>query len=55
MIKTKTIATVGPTSNSEEVLSDMMDAGIDLFRLNFSHGTLEEHKQAAQSIRRLEV
>ncbi len=51
MIKTKTIATVGPASSSADVLGRMIDAGIDVFRLNFSHGTLDEHKQVLDRIR----
>ncbi|MCH8964635.1 MAG: pyruvate kinase [Planctomycetes bacterium] len=53
MIKTKTIATVGPASSSAEMLGAMIDGGVDVFRLNFSHGTLAEHKQVLDRIRRL--
>ena len=51
MIRTKTIATVGPASSSADVIGRMIDAGIDVFRLNFSHGTLDEHKQVLDRIR----
>ena len=42
---TKILATLGPSSNSEEKISELIDAGVDGFRLNFSHGTHEEHKK----------
>ncbi|MGA2152543.1 MAG: pyruvate kinase, partial [Geobacteraceae bacterium] len=36
--KTKIIATLGPTSSSAAMIEKLMEAGVDLFRLNFSHG-----------------
>ncbi|MEI8354960.1 MAG: pyruvate kinase, partial [Deltaproteobacteria bacterium] len=61
--KTKIIATLGPASSSPAVIEHLMDAGVDLFRLNFSHGahdvmaelittirTLSEHKNRQVSI-----
>lgn len=50
---TKIIATLGPATDSEEVMSDLMDAGIDLVRLNFSHGTAEEHAWRVKTLRKL--
>jgi pyruvate kinase len=41
--QTKVIATIGPTSSSKEVLEKMFHEGIDVCRLNFSHGTHEDH------------
>ncbi|MBN2559893.1 MAG: pyruvate kinase [Phycisphaerae bacterium] len=51
MIRTKIIATVGPASDSLEVVGQLIDAGADVFRLNFSHGTLEEHGRTLERIR----
>lgn len=50
---TKIIATLGPATDSEEVMSDLMDAGVDLVRLNFSHGTHEEHAWRVKTLRKL--
>lgn len=44
MRKTKVIATIGPASETEEVFAPMVKAGVDIARLNFSHGTDEEHR-----------
>ena len=49
--RTKIIATVGPSSNAPDVLRAMLDAGVDVFRLNFSHGTHETHAVNISSIR----
>ena len=43
MIKTKIIATLGPSTDSEIVLRKMIIAGLDVVRLNFSHSNWEEH------------
>ena len=43
MIKTKIVATLGPGCNRAETIRLMVDNGVDVFRLNFSHGTLAEH------------
>lgn len=51
MRRTKIVATIGPASRDEETLVRMIDAGMDVARLNFSHGTDEEHAQTAQRIR----
>jgi pyruvate kinase len=51
--KTKIIATVGPACSSPEMLRKLIRAGVDVFRLNFSHGTHETHRQVATHIREI--
>jgi pyruvate kinase len=51
MRRTKIVATIGPASRDPEVLVRMIDAGMDVARLNFSHGTAEEHADTAQLVR----
>ncbi len=48
--KTKIIATVGPSCNTYDGLLDLVKAGVDVFRLNFSHGTHESHAEVIQHI-----
>jgi pyruvate kinase len=52
--RTKIIATLGPASSSMEVLTRLFQAGADVFRLNFSHGTHEDHAARFAMIRELE-
>lgn len=52
-VRTKIVATVGPASSDPKVLRKLIEAGADLFRLNFSHGEHSEHTQVLQSIRDL--
>ena len=49
--KTKIIATVGPSLASKEKIHSAIDTGVNVFRINFSHGSLEEHKQNIDWIR----
>lgn len=48
---TKIVATIGPASSSPEVLLQMMQAGLDVVRLNFSHGTADDHRGRAEHVR----
>lgn len=50
--RTKIVATVGPASASEAMLGCLIQAGVNVFRLNFSHGTPEAHRETAERIRR---
>ena len=51
--RTKIIATLGPATDDEQILSELIDAGVDLVRLNFSHGTIEQHKRRVEMVRRI--
>ena len=51
MKKTKIVCTIGPKTESEEMLSKMLDAGMNVMRLNFSHGDYAEHGQRIQNLR----
>jgi pyruvate kinase len=49
--RTKIVATIGPASSDPEVLVRMVQAGMDVARLNFSHGTAEQHAEMARRVR----
>ncbi len=49
--KTKIIATIGPSSNSKDVLRRLVRAGMNVARINFAHGTLDEHRRVVEKIR----
>lgn len=51
--KTKIVATLGPSSSSEEMLARLIATGVNVVRLNFSHGTAEEHIARADIVRRI--
>jgi len=51
MRRTKIVATLGPGSSSSEIITEMIRAGVDVFRLNFSHGTHEEQGHRTDLIR----
>ena len=53
MKKTKIICTLGPASDNEKVLSELIDAGMNVARLNFSHGTHEDHAAKIAMIKNL--
>lgn len=50
---TKVIATLGPASESPEMIKKLMEAGVDAFRLNFSHGSMEMHAVLLERIRQI--
>src|SRR5947199_7610467 len=47
------MATLGPVSRDETVLRGLVRAGVDLFRLNLSHGTQEQHRETLRRVRRI--
>ena len=51
MKATKIVATLGPASDTVDIMTAMIEAGADVFRLNFSHGTPEDHAGRAQRVR----
>jgi pyruvate kinase len=51
---TKIVATLGPATSSPERLRELFEAGADVFRLNFSHGTPDDHRQRVELLRALE-
>ncbi len=51
--KTKVIATVGPACNTEEKLWELVQAGVNIFRLNFSHGSHEDHLKVINHVRNI--
>ena len=51
--KTKIVATVGPTSETKEMLHALAKAGVNVFRLNFSHGTHADHLARLTTIREI--
>jgi pyruvate kinase len=53
--KAKIVATIGPASNTREIIKALFNAGVDVFRMNFSHGTHEDHKRRLDIIRSIET
>jgi pyruvate kinase len=51
MARTKIVATLGPASNSPERIEELIRAGVDVFRVNFSHGDPDKHRETIRSIR----
>ena len=51
--RTKIVATLGPASSSETVISELITSGVNVFRLNFSHGTHEQHRSNVKMVREL--
>ncbi len=51
--KTKIVATVGPASNNKEMLLALAKEGVDVFRLNFSHGSYDDHQKVIDFVREI--
>ena len=51
--RTKIVATIGPATESEEIISELIKAGVTTFRLNFSHGDHEDHAERIKIIRKV--
>lgn len=51
--RTKIVATLGPATSTPESISALIEAGVDVVRLNFSHGSAQEHQERAQLVREL--
>lgn len=51
--KTKIVATVGPASSAKDILRALVKEGVDVFRLNFSHGTHEDHQKVIEAVREI--
>ncbi len=49
--RTKIVATLGPASNDPKILKQMIRAGVDLVRMNFSHGSAQDHMKRAETVR----
>lgn len=55
MKRTKIVATIGPKSDSEKILKELSKVGVNVFRLNFSHGTHQDHGEKIDRIRKLKL
>lgn len=55
MKKTKIVATIGPVSSNKEVLKGMIQNGLDVVRLNFSHGAHEDHQKVIEFVREIDA
>ncbi len=51
MRRTKIVATLGPASDGAEIVEHLIESGVNVFRLNFSHGTHEQHRKALETVR----
>ena len=51
--RTKIVATLGPASSDQKVLEQMIRAGVDVVRMNFSHGTAQDHENRAKLVKEL--
>ncbi|MBI3724746.1 pyruvate kinase, partial [bacterium] len=53
--QTKIVATIGPASSDEATLRELVKSGVNICRLNFSHGTHDEHAKVLERVRKIEV
>ncbi len=53
MRSTKIVATLGPASSDEATLTRLVSAGVDVVRLNFSHGTADDHRKRVETLRKV--
>jgi pyruvate kinase len=53
IVRTKIVATLGPASRSEEAIRGLVESGVDVFRLNMAHGSIAEHQESLDRIRRI--
>ena len=53
IVRTKIVATIGPACREEAGLRGLVDAGVDVFRLNMAHGSIEEHQETLSRVRRV--
>jgi pyruvate kinase len=53
--RTKIVATIGPASSSKETLKEMIEAGMNVARLNFSHGSYDDHARMISLLREVSV
>ena len=51
--RTKIVATIGPAVSTEKAIEELLRAGANVFRLNTSHGSMDDHKDKFQMIRRV--
>ena len=51
--KTKIVCTIGPASSSEKIIRELVLAGMNVARINFSHGDFESHKEIIQRVRKV--
>lgn len=53
LVRTKIVATLGPASSSEQAIGGLIQAGVDVFRLNMAHGSMAEHQATLDRVRRM--
>ena len=53
VVRTKIVATIGPACRAEDALAALVAAGVDVFRLNMAHGSIDEHQESLDRVRRV--